>query len=102
MSGPIASNLDPAARQWFSAGLGIAFLLTLACIVVFMRWSRIDHGFLGLILLLSVLFFLIAFSFLVAASVPGIDIKIAVAAVDALVLLGSKLLAPRFLEFLES
>jgi hypothetical protein len=67
-----------------------------------MFWTEIDHGFLGLIVLLMLIFFLVAFSFLVAASAAGVDIKLAVVIVDALVLLGSKLLAPRFLQYLES
>ncbi len=94
--------LDSSARGWFGVGLGAAFLLSLAAIVIFMRMSDVDHGFLGLIFLLTIIVFLIAFSFLVAASVAGADIKIAVAVTDALVLIGSKLLTPRFLKYLES
>jgi len=97
----IASTLDQNVIMWFSIGLGIAFVMTMIWIMVFMVRSQIDHGFLGLILLLSLIFFLIAFSFLVAASAKGIDIKIAIVVVDAFVLFGSKLLAPRFLEYLE-
>ena len=67
-----------------------------------MHASGIDHGFLGLMFLLTLVFFLVAYSFLVAASVRGFDIKVAVIVIDALVLLGGKLLAPRFLEYLES
>ncbi len=62
--------------------------------------SPVDLGFLGLILLLETIFFLVAFSFLVAASTKGIEVKVLVAAVDALVLFGSKLLAPEFLRYL--
>jgi len=98
----ITSALDATSRQWFAIGLGGAFLVVAFLILAFMFWSEIDHGFLGLIVLLSLIFFLIAFSFLVAASVAGFDIKIAIAVVDALVLFGSKLLAPRFLQYLES
>jgi hypothetical protein len=98
----IASVLDQTSIAWFSLGLGAAFAITMLCIMLFMFFSYIDHGFLGLIILLSIIFFLIGFSFLVAASAKGLDIKVAVMAVDALVLLGSKLLAPRFLEYLES
>jgi FtsH-binding integral membrane protein len=94
--------LEPAAWTWFSVGLAVAFLITIICIIVFMLFSQIDHGFLGLILLLTLIFFLIAFSFLVAASAQGVDIKIAVAIVDAFVVLGSKLLSDRFLQYLET
>jgi len=102
MSEAISAALDPSVVGWFSIGLGGAFVLNVSCIVLFMFYSKIDHGFLGLIILLTLIFFLIAYSFLVAASARGIDIKVAVVAVDALVLLGSKLLAPRFLKYLES
>lgn len=98
----ISSTLDASARLWFSVGLGAAFVLTLLGIIAFMKWSRIDHGFLGLMFLLTLIFFLIAFSFLVAASVSGVGIKVAVSIVDSFVLFGSKLLAPRFLQYLES
>lgn len=98
----VTSVLEPTAITWFSLGLGVAFVITMGCIIMFMQTSKIDHGFLGLILLLTLIFYLISFSFLVAASAKGIDIKIAVVVVDALVLLGSKLLTPQFLKYLGS
>jgi|SRR5712692_8078553 len=98
--------LASSAWQWFGIGLGAAFLATMAVVVVLIaraeKKSGIDQGFLGLILLLCTIFYLLGFSFLVAASVKGMDIKLAVVAVDALVLLGSKLLTPHFLEYLIS
>jgi hypothetical protein len=101
-----AEALNPAAWQWFSVGLGVAFLVTIGIIVLFVFKGDseygIDQGFLGLILLLTTIFYLIGFSFLVAASTKGVDIKILVAAVDALVLIGSKLLAPNFISYLKS
>ena len=101
-----AEALTPAAWQWFSIVLGVAFLLTIGIIVLFVAKGDtdygIDQGFLGLIVLLTTIFYLIGFSFLVAASTKGLDIKLLVAAVDALVLIGSKLLAPDFLKYLQS
>ena len=98
--------LVTAAWQWFSIGLGVAFLVTIGIIVIFVLKGDteygIDQGFLGLILMLTTIFYLVAFSFLVAASTKGLDIKVTVAVVDALVLIGSKLLAPRFLTYLSS
>lgn len=67
-----------------------------------MRKSKIDHGFLGLMFLLSLVFFLVAFSFVVAASVPGYDIKVAVAVVNAFILVATKLLSDRFIKYLET
>ena len=100
--------LQEQAWQWFGIGLGAAFLITFGVIVLFFCHSAffdekdegIDTGFLGLILMLVTILYLVAFSFLVAASAKGIDIKIMVAAVDAFVLIGSKLLAPEFLRYL--
>ncbi|WP_396604517.1 hypothetical protein ACFLEY_03835 [Bradyrhizobium sp. YCK136] len=101
--------LTKDAWQWFGAGLGLAFLVTIALIVLFFWYSAyhaeteqdaLDLGFLGLILLLVTIFYLVAFSFLVAASTKGLDVKLLVAAVDAFVLIGSKLLAPEFLRYL--
>jgi hypothetical protein len=48
------------------------------------------------------IFFLIAFSFLVAGAVPGYHIKIAVAAVDAAVFLGAALLAHAMIRYLKA
>ncbi len=100
--------LTKEAWQWFGGGLGLAFLVTIGVILLFFWHSAyhddkkegLDLGFLGLILLLETIFFLVAFSFLVAASTKGIEVKVLVAAVDALVLFGSKLLAPEFLRYL--
>jgi hypothetical protein len=87
---------------WFGIGLGGAFLIAMGVLVLFMAKSKIDHGFLGLMFLLTLVVFLVAFSFLVAASVPGYDIKIAVAVVDAFVLIANKLLSDRFIKYLET
>ncbi|MCA1430216.1 hypothetical protein I6F29_30475 [Bradyrhizobium sp. NBAIM16] len=101
--------LSREAWQWFGMGLGGAFVITIAVIVLFFWYSAyhaeteqdaLDLGFLGLILLLVTIFYLVAFSFLVAASAKGLDVKLLVAAVDAFVLIGSKLLAPEFLRYL--
>ena len=100
--------LQAQSWQWFGIGLGAAFLVTIGVIVLFLCHSAffdeedqgIDTGFLGLILMLVTILYLVAFSFLVAASAKGIDIKILVAVVDAFVLIGSKLLAPEFLRYL--
>ncbi|MDI3567112.1 hypothetical protein [Bradyrhizobium sp. Arg816] len=103
--------LSKAAWQWFGAGLGLAFLITIGIIIMFFWYSAfhaeteedaIDAGFLGLMLLLVTIFYLVAFSFLVAASTKGLDIKLLVATVDAFVLIGSKLLAPVFLRYLSN
>jgi hypothetical protein len=100
--------LQQEAWQWFGIGLGLAFLITIGLIILFFYHSAfidktdqgIDAGFLGLILLLVTIFYLVGFSFLVAASAKGLDVKILVAAVDVFVLIGSKLLAPDFLRYL--
>jgi len=92
--------LDDAARNWFSIGLGVGFVIVIGYLILLLQEQEIDLGLLGLMFLLTVIFFLIAFSFLVAAATPGIEIKVAVSVVDALVLLGSKLLAPSFLDYL--
>lgn len=102
----IADALEQPSRNWFAMGLGTAFVIAMGMITYFYvdsdKESGIDTGFLGLIFMLVIIFFLIAFSFLVAASVKGLDVKITVAAIDALVLLGSKLLTPTFLAYLSS
>jgi hypothetical protein len=92
--------LEEAARNWFSLGLGVGFIVAVGYLILLLQEPEIDLGWLGLMFLLIIIFFLIAFSFLVAAATPGIEIKIAVSVVDALVLLGSKLLAPSFLDYL--
>ena len=93
-------SLSDSAREWFSIGLGGAFLVTLLFLVRLLREEDVNRGFLGMAFLLTIIFFLIGFSFLVAAATPGISIKVAVGVVDALVLFGSRLLAPNFLEYL--
>ncbi|WP_051380638.1 hypothetical protein [Bradyrhizobium sp. WSM1743] len=106
-----AEALPREAWQWFGIGLGAAFVITIGLIVLFFWYSAyhaedeseaLDLGFLGLILLLVTIFYLVAFSFLVAASAKGLDVKLLVAAVDVFVLLGSKLLAPAFLKYLSA
>jgi hypothetical protein len=100
--------LQKEAWQWFGVGLGLAFLITIGLIILFFCHSAffdkieqgMDAGFLGLILLLVTIFYLVGFSFLIAASAKGLDVKVLVAAVDVFVLIGSKLLAPDFLRYL--
>jgi len=96
--------LEPAALHWFASGLAGAFVITILVVVLFcatsFRRDGIDMGFLGLILLLTTIFYLVAFSFLVAASARGLDVKIMVGAIDVFILIGSKLLAPDFLRYL--
>jgi hypothetical protein len=92
--------LNESAWIWFGAGLGIAFILSMAFLVLQFFAEEPDPGWIGLMFLLTMIFFLIAFSFLVAATTPGFEIKIAVSVVDGLVLIGSKLLAPHFLKYL--
>jgi hypothetical protein len=101
-----AEPLDVAVGRMYAVGLAGAFIVTFGVIVLFLlradRETGIDTGFLGLIVLLCSIFYLIAFSFLIAVSVKGLDAKLAVGIIDGLVLFGSKLLAPRFLTYLES
>lgn len=92
--------LSDLAREWFCIGLAAAFIVCVAFAGALAMQQEMDHGWSGLIFLLVMIFFSISFSFLVAASTPGISIKVAVAVVDAFVLLGSKLLAPAFLDYL--
>ena len=87
---------------WFGIGLGVAFVIAMGVLVLFMTKSKIDHGFLGLMFLLTLVLFLVAFSFVVAATVTGYDIKVAVVVVDAFVLVANKLLSNRFIEYLET
>lgn len=93
-----------ASDLWHLAayGLGAAFLATLATLLVLLWKANIDHGFLGLIFLLVIVLFIVAFSFVVAAATPGISIKIAVTLFSGILALGSKLLSDRFLKYLES
>jgi len=92
--------LDEVGRNWFSIGLGAAFVIAMCFNFVLLKTDKSDIGFSGLLFLLTLIFFLIAFSFLVAASTPGIEIKVAVAIVDAFVLLGGKLFTPHFLDYI--
>ncbi len=96
------TQINAELFTWGGIGLCIAYLIAMWVIVVFMRISKIDHGFLGLMFLLSLVIFLIAFSFLVAASVPGSDIKVTVAVVDTYILIANQLLSDRFIKYLES
>ena len=95
---PMSSDLWCIA----AAGLGAAFLATLATLLVLLWKADIDHGFLGLIFLFVVVLFIVAFAFLVAAATPGISIKVAATVFSGLTALGSKLLSDRFLKYLES
>ena len=88
--------------QLAAYGLGAAFLATLATLLVLLWKANIDHGFLGLIFLLVIVLFIVAFSFVVAAATPGISIKVAVTVFSGILALGSKLLSDRFLKYLES
>lgn len=95
---PMASDLWHLAAY----GLGAAFLATLATLLVLLWKANIDHGYLGLIFLLVIVLFIVAFSFVVAAATPGISIKVAVIVFSGILALGSKLLSDRFLKYLES
>jgi hypothetical protein len=88
--------LDQVAIFWVAIGLGGGFAVTMVYLAI-LAFQDVDKGYIGLILLLVIIFFLIAFSFLVAAATPSVSIKVAVCVVDAFVLIGSKLLAPNFL-----
>lgn len=102
VDGPPLASIDPEIWRWCAVGLGAAFIMTLGVLLVFMFKSKIDHGFLGLMLLLTLVVFAVAFSFLVAAATPGLAIKVAIAVIDGLLALGTKLLSGRFLQYLES
>jgi hypothetical protein len=94
--------IDPEIWRWCAIGLGGAFTLTVGVLLAFMRCSTIDHGFLGLMLLISLVVFAVTFSFLVAAATPGVAIKVAIVVIEGLLALGTKLLSARFLDYLES
>lgn len=100
-SGSLAP-MDPTLWRCCAVGLGVAFALTLCLLLAFMLWSRIDHGFLGLILLLTLIVFAVTFSFLIAAGTPGIGIKIVIALIDGLLAVAAKLLSGPFLNYLKS
>lgn len=93
--------MDPNVWKVLGCCLGVAFIASLI-VCYLMLFSKIDHGFLGLIFLLVLVIFLVAFSFLVAAATSGISIKIAIVVIDGAFGLGTKLLSNRFLEYLES
>jgi hypothetical protein len=79
-----AAAAAPAGRM-----TGIrAFVLSLATLVILLVQSGIDHGFLGLIFLIILVVFLVAFSLLVAAATPGWSIKVAVAVFDGTLAFG--------------
>jgi hypothetical protein len=94
--------IDPDVWRVFGFCLGVAFIATLGVFSLMLFYSKIDHGFLGLILLLVLVIFSVTFSFLVAAATPSISIKIAIAFIDGCLALGTKLLSGRFLDYLES
>lgn len=102
VDGPGIPPMDPELWRRCSTGLGLAFLLTLGVLLVFMFKSRIDHGFLGLILLLTMIVFAVSFSFLIAAATPGIAIKVGIAVIDGLLALAAKLLTGPFIGYLKS
>jgi hypothetical protein len=102
----ITNALSTAMAQWSGTGLASAFVLTIGIIVLFVARAEtnfgIGQGFLGLTLLLVTIFYFVMFSFLIAASVKGIDVKLMFGAVDGVVLIGSKSLTSPFLHYLES
>lgn len=94
--------VDPEIWRMLAYGLGASFLAILAVYLILLFKAEIDHGFLGLILLLIMVIYLIAFSFLIAAATPGISIKIAVTVFNGILAFGSRLISDRFLKYLES
>ncbi len=94
--------MEPSLWKYCAMGVGIAFALTLCLLLAFMLKSRIDHGFLGLIVLLTLVVFDVKLSFLIAAGTPGVAIKVAIAAIDGLLALAAKLLSGPFLNYLKS
>jgi hypothetical protein len=94
--------LDPDIWRLFAYGLGGAFVIALGVFLVLLFHAEIDHGFLGLIFLLIMVIFLVAFSFLVAAATPSLSMKVAVTVFNGVLAFGSKLLSDRFLKYLES
>jgi len=98
----IEQAIDPSVWRVFGLCLGGAFVLTLVVFCLLLFCSQIDHGFLGLILLLVLIVFAVTFSFLVAAATPSISTKVAIVFVDGCLALGTKLISSRFLDYLES
>jgi hypothetical protein len=92
----------PDLWRWLAIGVGISFVLCLLTLLVLLHKSGIDHGFLGLIFLLILVVFLVAFSFLVAAGTPGWSMKFAVTVFNGILAFGTKLISDRFLKYLES
>jgi cobalamin biosynthesis protein CobD/CbiB len=95
---PMASELWHIA----ACGLGAAFVATIATVLMLLWKSEIDHGLLGLIFLIVIVLFTVAFSFIVAAATPGFSIKVAATVFSGILTLGSKLLSDRFLDYLGS
>jgi uncharacterized membrane protein len=83
-------------------GLGAAFVLTWVVYLAVLHKADIDHGFMGLIFLLVMVVYLVAFSFLVAAATPSLSMKVAITVFNGVLAFGSKLLSDRFLKYLES
>lgn len=104
ISAVVASETPMPADLWHSlaVGVGVAFALSLLTLLVILWQANIDHGFLGLIFLIILVVFLVAFSLLVAAATPGWSIKLAVTVFDGILAFGSKLISNRFLQYLES
>jgi formate/nitrite transporter FocA (FNT family) len=94
--------LDPEYFKLLGIGLGASFVIAFIVILIFLYKSKIDHGFLGLIFLLTLVIYLMAFSFLIAAATQGITIKLSVVFFDGVVAFASKLISDRFLKYLES
>jgi hypothetical protein len=94
--------LDPEFFKLLGLGLGVSFIITFIVILFFLYKSNIDHGFLGLILLLTLVIYLMAFSFLIAAATQGISIKLSVVFFNGVLAFASKLMSDRFLKYLES
>jgi hypothetical protein len=99
-----ANEIPMTTELWrmLAWGIGIAFVLSLIMLVILLVKSGIDHGFLGLIFLLILVVFLVAFSLLVAAATPGWSIKVAVTVFNGILAFGTRLISDRFLNYLES
>jgi hypothetical protein len=102
--GVTGSEAAMASDLWriLAWGVGIGFTLSLIMLVVLLERAEIDHGFLGLIFLITLVVFLVSLSFLVAAATPGWSIKVAVTILNGILTFGSKLISDRFLRYLES
>ncbi len=91
--------MTPESWHLIALGLGLAFLVAIIFLAT-LKNSGIDLGFLGLMYLLTVLMFLAAFSFVVAAGTPGWSMKVAVTIVNGIFAFGSKLVGKQFLDYL--